>query len=77
MPLIGLHTGMRLNEICQLDVADIRRIDGIPCIVVSERSMIGGTDKTLKTGASERVVPLHQNLLECGLLRFVDEQRRE
>jgi len=29
VPLIGLHTGARLGEICQLDVADIRVVDGI------------------------------------------------
>ncbi|WP_370584358.1 DUF6538 domain-containing protein [Novosphingobium sp. ES2-1] len=75
VPLIGLHTGMRLNEICQLDVADIRSIDGVQCIVVSEKSKVGSTDKILKTEASERVVPLHPNLLDCGLLRYADQQR--
>ena len=76
VPLIGLHTGMRLNEICQLDVTDVRPIDGIQCIVVSEASKVGSIDKILKTGASQRIIPLHQNLLECGLLQYVDEQRR-
>ncbi|WP_297842515.1 site-specific integrase, partial [Pseudomonas sp.] len=76
VPLIGLHAGMRLNEICQLDVTDVRSIDGIQCIVVSETSKIGSIDKILKTGASERIIPLHRNLLECGLLQYVDAQRR-
>ncbi|WP_281180053.1 DUF6538 domain-containing protein, partial [Croceicoccus bisphenolivorans] len=75
VPLIGLHTGMRLNEICQLDVSDVRSIDGVQCIVISEKSKVGSTDKTLKTGASERVIPLHRNLLDCGLARYVDQQR--
>jgi integrase len=76
VPLIGLHTGMRLNEICQLDTTDICPIEGIQCIVVSEASKIGSIDKILKTGASQRIIPLHQNLLEGGLLQYVDEQRR-
>jgi len=76
VPLIGLHTGMRLNEICQLDVTDVRSIDGIQCFVVSEASKMGSIDKILKTGASDRIVPLHQNLIKCGLLLYVDEQRR-
>ncbi|MFK4002542.1 DUF6538 domain-containing protein [Qipengyuania sp. NPDC077563] len=35
VPLIALHTGMRLNEICQLDTADIREVEGKHCIAVS------------------------------------------
>ncbi|MFZ4595497.1 MAG: hypothetical protein ACOYOF_14660, partial [Verrucomicrobiaceae bacterium] len=61
VPLIGLHTGMRLNEICQLDVADIREIEGIHCFVVTDRSDVGATDKQLKTTSSERVIPIHRN----------------
>jgi integrase len=66
---------MRLNEICQLDVADVRSIDGVQCIVISEKSQVGSTDKILKTGASERVVPVHRNLLDCGFMRYVGQQR--
>ena len=36
VPLIGLFSGMRLNEVCQLDVADIRLIEGVPCFVITE-----------------------------------------
>ena len=76
VPLIGLHTGMRLNEICQLDVADIRTVDGVGCFVITEDSVAGSTDKNLKTGASERLMPIHKNLIDCGLLHFVEKQRR-
>ena len=73
VPLIALHTGMRLNEICQLDTSDIREIEGIHCIVVSEQSVDGSCDKALKTIASERLIPIHQTLATCGLLAFVRE----
>ena len=76
VPLIALHSGMRLNEICQLDTTDIREIEGVWCIAVSEKSLSGVTDKTLKTGASERLVPLHPALLSCGILAYVEDQRR-
>ncbi|WP_184092256.1 tyrosine-type recombinase/integrase, partial [Sphingomonas xinjiangensis] len=76
VPLIGLHTGMRLNEICQLDVADVRLVDGIRCLAITENSVAGSTDKNLKTGASERLIPIHRNLIDCGLLAFVEKQRR-
>ncbi|WP_312313247.1 tyrosine-type recombinase/integrase [Sphingobium yanoikuyae] len=76
IPLIALHTGMRLNEICQLDVTDLRAVDGIQCFVVSEESLIGSTDKQLKTRTSERVIPVHPNLFDFGLLEFVAKRRR-
>ncbi|WP_328805797.1 DUF6538 domain-containing protein [Sphingobium yanoikuyae] len=76
IPLIALHTGMRLNEICQLDVTDLRAVDGIQCFVVSEESLVGSTDKQLKTRTSERVIPVHPNLFDFGLLQFVEKRRR-
>jgi len=76
IPLIALHTGMRLNEICQLDVTDLRAVDGIQCFVVSEESLVGSADKQLKTRTSERVIPVHPNLLDFGLLKFVENRRR-
>ncbi|PZU13191.1 MAG: hypothetical protein DI591_13415 [Citromicrobium sp.] len=77
IPLIALHTGARLGEICQLDVTDIRLVRGIPCMVVSATSQVGSRDKRLKTGASDRVIPLHQRLLDCGLLAFAEQKRRD
>jgi len=74
VPLIALHTGMRLNEICQLDVADVRFTDRLPCIHITSSSLAGSKDKTLKTGISERVIPVHQTLLELGLIHFVERK---
>jgi len=68
---------MRLNEICQLDTADVRMIDGIHCLVVPETSMSGDCDKNLKTGASERLMPIHRNLIDCGFLSFEPAASRQ
>jgi len=76
VPLIALFTGARLGEICQLDTTDIRIIDGIDCIVVSLRSLVGSTDKQLKTNASDRLIPVHPVLIECGLLHFAEAKRK-
>ena len=76
IPLIGLHTGARLGEICQLDVTDVRLVNDIPCIVVCTASQVGSTDKRVKTRASERIVPLHQRLLDAGFLRYVADKQR-
>ena len=77
IPLIGLHTGARLGEICQLDVTDVRFVNDIPCIVISTTSQVGSTDKRVKTRASERVVPLHRRLMDAGLLSYAAGKQRE
>jgi integrase len=76
VPLIALFTGARLGEICQLDATDIRPVDGIDCIVVSLRSLVGTTDKQLKTTASDRLIPVHPTLIDCGLLHFAEAKRK-
>ena len=76
VPLIGLFTGMRLNEACQLDVADVRNVDGVPCFVLTEDSLTGSRDKSLKTKTSARIVPIHPTLLDFGIIGFVDDKRR-
>lgn len=72
IPLLGLYTGARLNEICQLnpqtDIAqtetgiwyiDINRADG----------------KSTKTKASIRSVPIHKLLMDIGFLNYVERQK--
>jgi integrase len=75
--LVGLLTGARLNEICQLDVADIRLVEGVQCIVITEESLTGGRDKSLKNQASARVVPVHPILLQLGFMDFVSRKTRD
>ena len=76
VPLIALFTGARLGEICQLDTTDIRNVDGIDCIVISLRSLVGSTDKQLKTTVSDRLIPIHPVLIDCGLVHFAEAKRK-
>lgn len=71
--LIGIYTGARLNEICQLETSDIRQQDGIWCIDINAE----GDRKHLKTAASKRLVPLHPKLLELGFLDYVTERKNQ
>jgi integrase len=71
IPLIGLFSGMRLNEICQLHVEDMREVDGIPCIDINSE----GTRK-LKNPSSRRVVPIHPELVRLGLAGYVARIRK-
>ena len=47
--LIGMYSGMRLNEICSLRAANIREIEGVLCFEVTEG----------KTRSASRVIPCH------------------
>jgi integrase len=65
--LIAFYTGARLNEVAQLDVADIRQVEGVWCIDINDK----GEFKRLKNKASRRIVPVHSKLIEWGLLDYV------
>jgi integrase len=54
-----------MNEILQLTKWHVQSApDGLPCILIGENMRV-------KTKASYRVVPLHQELIRCGLLGHV------
>jgi integrase len=68
LPLIGLHTGARMNEICQLYLSDIVKIeDGLFFHITEEF-----TDQKLKTPNSKRLVPVHSKLMKLGFVDYVD-----
>ena len=75
IPLIALFSGLRLNEACQLDVADIHHIEGVDCFYVTAGATEIGNDKRLKTASSERFVPVHPTLTEIGFMDFVARRR--
>ncbi len=73
VPLLALYHGFRQNEICSLYCKDIVDIFGTPCIYIREDEF----DKTIKTGTSEREVPIHPKILEIGFMKFVEYQRKQ
>lgn len=64
--VLGLFTGARLNELCQLTTTDIGKHDGIDTITILDEGF-----KRLKTIASRRIIPIHSKLIELGFLDFV------
>ncbi len=62
---IGVYTGMRLGEICQLRGVDVRHSDGIAFLSVNTEQ-----GKTVKTPESVRDVPLHRDI-RAAFLAFV------
>lgn len=69
IPVISLFTGMRLEEIAQLHVRDIRQDEGVWCFDINEQGYDG---KHVKTEAGKRLVPIHPFLInDMRLLDFV------
>lgn len=78
-PLIGLFTGMRLGEIIQLRVSDIRKSsEGIRYFAVTTiiEDEDGEDNKSLKNANSERDIPIHPILFACGLQELIDKRRK-
>lgn len=65
IPLIGLYTGARLEEICQALASDIYEYNGIWVVDINELD----EKKSVKTG-KRRKVPIHPFLLELGLHKY-------
>ena len=69
--LIGRYHGLRSNEACQLYSDDIQKVNGVWCFNI--RATRDG--QSLKTEASQRLVPIHSKLLDGGFLDFVASRR--
>ena len=79
-PLIAVFSGLRLGEITQLYLDNIREIKGnhrskiwcFDCVAEPDRP-----DKSLKTKSSRRIVPVHDTLLDLGLVEFIQLLKKE
>jgi integrase len=63
-PLLGPFAGARIEEVAQLHVDDVQRINGVWALRIANL----GPDQHLKTDTSYRFVPLHEELIRCGFL---------
>jgi integrase len=75
LPLLALLTGARQGELAGLSASDVQ-LDtetSTPLLFITEKVSRG---RTLKTKASQRVVPIHAELVRLGFLRYVEEVRR-
>jgi len=74
VPVLGLYTGCRIEEICQLYLEDIQEEDGIWFLDINSNA----PDKKLKNKASERIVPLHPFIVnDLNFMGFVEKLRAE
>lgn len=71
IPLLGLFTGARLGELCQLRTVDVQTVSGLPVLVLTD----DGEDQSIKSEAGHRTVPIHSELLRLGFLDYVETTR--
>ncbi len=64
-PLISLFSGARLGEVSALEVRHIKEIEGVKTFEILKG----------KTADSERVVPIHPQLLELGFWDYIQSLR--
>lgn len=69
-PLIAALSGARREEIAGLAPDDVREIDGIWCLHIRPNALRG-----VKNDNATRVVPVHSQLIELGLLERVRERQ--
>jgi integrase len=75
VPLIGLLSGARENEICQLELSDIKVHDSSGLWVFSlNQDDPNQTKKSVKKSHHKRLLPIHQILIDLGFLEFYELQ---
>ena len=70
LPWLGLFTGARLEELCQLHLSDIRQEGEVWILDINSKD-----EKRLKTPAAERLVPIHSRLLDLGFVGYCEGLR--
>jgi integrase len=67
LPLIALYSGARLGELAQLLTADVKQIHDSWVFHITRE---GSDRKRTKTEGSQRVVPVHPELIRLGFLEY-------
>jgi len=72
VPLIGLYTGARVGELCQLRVVDVEETDNGPFLRITDE----GEEMRVKSDAGHRRVPVHSELTRLGFMDYVHTARK-
>jgi len=69
---LGILSGLRTNEMCQLRCSDVRKENRIWMIHVEDTE-----DTSVKSSAGIRKVPVHPQLIKLGFIEYIAKQRRK
>ena len=78
IPLILMYTGARRAEIAGMLASDIQDVDGIPAFIIQSNQYRGIKGEPKDAGPDEkltRIVPIHSQLLDLGLLDYAEHIR--
>ena len=70
--LLGIFSGMRTNEMCQLRLSDLKKVDKFWFMFVEDSE-----NTKVKTESSIRKIPLHPQLIELGFIDYVGNLRKK
>ncbi|MHC2561451.1 DUF6538 domain-containing protein [Bradyrhizobium liaoningense] len=74
LPLLALFNGARQAELAGLKTSNVGQEANAPLLfIVADRK----AGKRVKTKVSERVIPVHPQLVRLGFLDYVEERRRQ
>lgn len=73
IPLLGLFSGARISELAQLKISDILVRDGVHVISISDL----GSKQQVKTAASVRTIPIHDEVIRLGFLEYAQAIKNE
>ena len=69
--LLGIFSGMRTNEMCQLRLIDIKKVSNIWFMFVEDSG-----ETKVKTESAVRKVPVHPQLIQLGFVDYVSKLKR-
>ena len=69
--LLGIFSGMRTNEMCQLRLIDIKKVSNIWFMFIEDSE-----ETKVKTESAVRKVPVHPQLIQLGFVDYVSKLKR-
>ena len=79
IPLLAMLTGMRENEICQLQLTDIKSDTYTHNGITEEIHYLdlnADGNKKLKNDNAYRLIPIHKELIDMGFLKYVQSRKK-
>jgi integrase len=66
LPILGPFVGARIEELCQMRIEDVQRVNGVWCLRLCDLDV----NQELKNPNSFRRVPLHEVVIKSGFLLY-------
>jgi len=74
LPVLMFYSGARVEELAQLRVSEVVRVESIDCLSILALEDEEHGDRTVKTLSSRRMIPLHPDVIARGFLDYVKSQ---